>query len=135
LKKISVIRNSCIQLNSELKSKQKEAQESLRLNHIYHFLQDINYDLLKKDINTAFLAIDPLIQSLTSLNRRKAEIEIQIQSEEDKLKTESEACTQINNILNHDFGHQHLSLKAIETNTINGKVFNFEIMRIKDGNK
>ena len=133
--KISEIRKSCIQLNSELNSKQKEAQKSLRLNHIYHFLQDINYDLLKKEINTAFLAIDPLVQALTSLNKRKTDIEAEIRSEEDKLKTESEACNQINNILNHDFGHQHLSLEAIETNTINGKVFKFEIMRIKDGNK
>lgn len=135
LQKISAIRESCIQLNSELKFKQEEAQKTLRLNHVYHFLQDINYILLKNDIDTAFLAIEPIAQTLRDLNLRKIAIETEIRSEEDKLKTEGEACLQINNILNHDFGHQHLSLKAIETDTINGKVFNFEIQRVKDGNK
>lgn len=135
LQKISAIRESCIQLNSELKFKQEEAQKTLRLNHVYHFLQDINYILLKNDIDTAFLAIEPIAQTLKDLNLRKAAIETEIRSEEDKLKTESEACFQINNILNHDFGHQHLSLKAIEMDTINGKVFNFEIQRVKDGSK
>ncbi|WP_168379076.1 AAA family ATPase [Acinetobacter cumulans] len=135
LQKISAIRESCIQLNSELKFKQEEAQKTLRLNHVYHFLQDINYILLKNDIDTAFLAIEPIAQTLKDLNLRKAAIETEIRSEEDKLKTEGEACLQINNILNHDFGHQHLSLKAIETDTINGKVFNFEIQRVKDGSK
>ncbi|BAP35602.1 hypothetical protein AS4_06620 [Acinetobacter guillouiae] len=133
LQKISEIRSSCIQLNSELKLKQGEAQKVLRLNHIYHFLQDINYNLLITEIKTSFLAIEPLAQALRVLEIRKSAIEAQIKSEEDKLKTEGEACAQINNILNHDFGHQHLSLEAIETDTINGKVFNFEIQRVKDG--
>ncbi|OTG79218.1 AAA family ATPase [Acinetobacter sp. ANC 4648] len=135
LQKISAIRQACIKLNSELKLKQEEAQKALRLNHVYHFLQDINYTLLKTNIHTAFLVIDPLVQALRNLNIRKTTIEAEIKSEEDKLKTEGEACAQINNILNHDFGHQHLSLEAIETDTINGKVFNFEIQRVRNGNK
>lgn len=135
LKKISAIRETCIKLNSDLKLKQVEAQKSLLLNHVYHFLQDINYTLLISDINSAFQAIDPLDQALKNLNVRKAAIEAEIKNEEDKLKTESEACIQINNLLNHDFGHQHLSLGAIETDTINGKVFKFEIQRVRDGNK
>lgn len=135
LQKISEIRNSCIQLNSELELKQGEAQKALRLNYIYHFLQDINYNALQIDISVAFLIIDPLTKVLKELELRKTAIEAEIKSEEDKLKSEGEACAQINTILNHDFGHQHLSLEAIETDTINGKVFNFEIQRVRDGSK
>ncbi|WP_264820832.1 AAA family ATPase [Acinetobacter haemolyticus] len=52
---------------------------------------------------------------------------IAIKSEEDKLKSEGEACTRINNILNHDFGHQSLSLEAIENP--NAQNVHFEIQR------
>lgn len=127
LSKIARIRLQCIQLNSELTTKQTEAKVSLRLNHIHHFLQDINYKQLEADKALALQTISPLETELTTLQARKSEITAEIKSEEDKLKSEGEACTRINNILNHDFGHQALSLKAIETpNTQN---IHFEIQR------
>ncbi|MFC3902101.1 AAA domain-containing protein [Acinetobacter marinus] len=123
LGKISKIRSECIQQNDLLENQQKEAKKALRLNHIYHFLQDINYTQQNTDIDLAFEAIAPLEIELSALQNRKTEIK----SEEDKLKSEGEACKRINNILNHDFGHQALSLKAIETpNTQN---IHFEIQR------
>lgn len=114
LGKIAQIRNACIQLNSGLTKQQTEAKSALRLNYIYHFLQDINYTSLQTEIEALFQAIDLLTQALIRLNTRKTEINAEIKSEEDQLKSEGEACTRINNILNHDFGHQSLSLKAIE---------------------
>lgn len=134
-KKISTIRTACIELNSGLTSRQKEAKEALRLNHIYHFLQDINYNGLNTEIEKLQQAITPPTQDLLALNTRKIEILSEIQTEQNKLKSEGEACIRINNILNHDFGHQHLSLEPIEVDTINGKAFKFEIQRIKNGNK
>lgn len=135
LKEISAIRTACIELNSKLASKQKEAKETLRLNHIYHFLQDINYNGLKANIDLAFQAIDSPTQELHRFNKRRKEILEEIEIEENKLKSEGEACKRINDILQHDFGHQHLSLAPIETDTINENVFKFEIQRIKNGNK
>lgn len=129
LEKIYQIRNECIQLNSELTTKQKDAKSALRLNHIHHFLQDINYNNLKTEIETLHLASALPTHELTALNTRKSGILAEIQTEENKLKTEGEACIRINNILQHDFGHQALSLQPIETDTINGKVFKFEIQR------
>lgn len=127
--KINQIRLQCIQLNSELTTKQKDAKALLRLNHIYHFLQDINYDHLKNDIDIALKTITPLEKDIETLKIRKKTIDIEIKNEEDKLKSEGEACIRINAILQHDFGHQHLRLAPIEVNTISGKVFNFEIHR------
>jgi len=127
LEKISQIRNLCIQLTSELKTQQNEAKKALRLSHIYHFLQDVNYSQRNTDIGLAFEAIAPLETELASLQTRKTTINIAIKSEEDKLKSEGEACTRINNILNHDFGHQSLSLEAIENP--NAQNVHFEIQR------
>lgn len=127
LRKISDIRNTCIKLNSELTTQQKEAKTALRINHIYHFLQDINYTQQNTDISLAFEAIAPLETELTTLQTRKTTITTEIKSEEDKLKSEGEACKRINDILQHDFGHQAISLKAIE-NT-HAQNIHFEIQR------
>lgn len=127
LRKISDIRNNCIKLNNELTTQQKEAKTALRINHIYHFLQDINYTQQNTDISLAFEAIAPLETELTTLQTRKTTITTEIKSEEDKLKSEGEACKRINDILQHDFGHQAISLKAIE-NT-HAQNIHFEIQR------
>ncbi|MEN8321748.1 AAA family ATPase [Acinetobacter junii] len=127
LKKISEIRTACIEFNNGLTRKQKEAQEALRLNHVYHFLQTINFSNLKKEINSALEAIDPIAEELNKLNTRKLEIDNEIKHEEAKLKSEGEACIRINNILNHDFGHQALCLQAIENQ--HAQNIHFEIQR------
>lgn len=127
LGKISKIRSECIQQNDLLENQQKEAKKALRLNHIYHFLQDINYTQQNTDIDLAFEAIVPLEIELSALQNRKTEIKAEIKSEEDKLKSEGEACKRINNILNHDFGHQALCLQAIENQ--HAQNIHFEIQR------
>ncbi|WP_180153086.1 MULTISPECIES: AAA family ATPase [unclassified Acinetobacter] len=135
LEQISAIRDECIQLNSNLNNQQKEAKNALRLNHVYHFLQDINFTQQNLDINLAFQVIAPLEAELTALNSRKATILSDIEIEKAKLKSEGEACRRINEILQHDFGHQHLSLEPIETFSTNGQSIKFEIQRLKNGIK
>ncbi len=129
LERVSTIRNECIALNTELATRQKDAKDALRLNHIYHFLNTINYTQRTAEIELALQAIAPLNQELETLNTRKDTIIAEIKSEENKLKSEGEACTRIKNILKHDFGHQALSLEPIEINTTNGKEIKFEIQR------
>jgi len=113
--------------NSLLETQQIEAKNALRLNHVYHFLQDINFTQQNLDINLAFQAIAPLETELTSLKAQKDAITAEIKTEKDKLKSEGEACIRINNILNHDFGHQALSLKAIDNPQAQN--IHFEIQR------
>ncbi|OTG66858.1 hypothetical protein B9T25_08735 [Acinetobacter sp. ANC 4470] len=131
--KIINIRTACIQLTNNLGIKQTNAKKELRLNYIHHFLQDINYSNLKTEIETLHLAIAPPTHELTALNTRKSEILAEIQTEENKLKTEGEACIRINNILQHDFGHQHLSLEPIDG--LLSPQIQFEIQRGLDGDK
>jgi predicted nucleic acid-binding Zn-ribbon protein len=103
---------------------QNEAKNALRLDHIYLFLQSINYTQLTSDIDLAFEAIAPLEIELATLQTRKTTITTEIKSEEDKLKSEGEACRRIKNILNHDFGHQALSLNQLKIT--NGKRLNLK---------
>lgn len=129
LEKIEGIRTSCIKLSSELSTKQNLAKNALRLNHIYQFLQDINFKSVVSDIDRLKLEIEPYQNELQALETKKEKILNDIKVEEDKLKSESEACTRINNILEHDFGHQALRLEAVEVITHQGKNIKFEIQR------
>ena len=99
----------------------------MRLDHVYNFLQLINYNQLTTDIAQAFQAIAPLETAQTTLKTRKDTILSEIETEKAKLKSEGEACKRINNILNHDFGHQALSLQAIEN--LHAQNIHFEILR------
>lgn len=135
LEQVSEIRNECIQLNSDLKSQQMEAKKALRLDHIYNFLQTINYSQLTSDIEFASQAIVPLETELAKLRTRKDTVLSDIEIEEAKLKSEGEACKRIKKLLNHEFGHPDLSLEPIEVDTTNGKQIKFEIQRIKNGSK
>lgn len=135
IKKIEAIRTQSIEQNYLLETQQNEAKNILRLNHVYHFLQDINYTQRNLDIDLAFQAIEPLKTALETLLNRKIEINIKIKTEEAKLKSEDEACKRIKELLNHEFGHSSLSLEPIEVDTTNGKQIKFEIQRLKDTNK
>lgn len=135
LERISQIRTECIQKKDKLSSLQIEAKNALRLDHIYHFLQSINYTQLTSNIELTSQAITPLKEELAALETQKDTILSNIQIEETKLKSEREACRRINEILQHDFGHKHLSLEPIETTSTNGQSIKFEIQRLKNGIK
>lgn len=129
LDSIRTIREKHIDWTNKLKENQDNAKNQLRLDHIYHFLQDINYNNLTKDISILSQVTKPYQNELDTLEIKEKEIVNSIKNEEDKLKSESEACARINNILKHDFGHQSLSLEAIEVNQHLGKTIKFEIQR------
>ena len=135
IKKFEAIRTQSIEQNYLLETQQNEAKKALRLNNVYHFLQNINYNNLTTDIESASQAISPLETELTALRTQRDTIFLEIETEEAKLKSEGEACRRINEILQHDFGHQHLSLEPIEIAVTNGQSIKFEIQRLKNGIK
>lgn len=129
LEQLNIIRNQHIQLTTELDSKQKLAQKELRLDHVYQFLQSIDYLKGQEEIDTLRLAIEPHAIAAKSIEKQIAQNLYKTKIEENKLTSETEACTRINSILNHDFGHQSLKLEPIEIDTTGGKIFKFEIQR------
>lgn len=129
---INSIRDRHIILTDSLEQDQNDAKNALRLNYIYNFLQDIDFINLSIEINTLMQAITPIQDELNKLENRKNEIIAGIESEEGQLSSEGEACIRINDILEHDFGHQSLRLKPIEINAHSGKIIKFEIQRNGD---
>lgn len=129
LKEINDIRNKHIELSERLVKDQVKAKTSLRLNHIHHFLQDINYTELKGNIENLKSAIQPCKDELELVKKRKADIDEEIKSQEKKLKSEEAACSRINEILKHDFGHKTLELVPLVSHEHQGKVISFEIHR------
>lgn len=126
---VNSIREKHFIQTDRLEQDQNDAKSALRLDHIYQFLQDIDYTNLTTQINILKQAITPHKSEFDTLGAREREILTSIKNEENKLKSESEACIRINNILKHDFGHQALHLEAVEVNEHLGKTIKFEIQR------
>lgn len=126
---IELIRQKHINQTETLEKDKRNAQNALRLDHVYSFVQQINYVASCEAIMVLEQKIKPLDDILSEKKRKEQEILDAIKSEEDKLQSESEACARINGILNHDFGHPFLKLEAKEINGFQGKSIVFEVQR------
>ena len=93
---VNSIRDKHIELTDRLEQDQSTAKNELRLNHIYDFLQDIDYTNLTTQIDILKQAITPHKNEFDTLEAREREILTCIKNEEDKLKSESEAWANSN---------------------------------------
>ena len=118
------------QSTTSLSSDQLKAREALRLHEVFTFINDIAYvdeckaiDKLKEEKTTALRL---KIAKSAEVSEKKAKInELKAQ-----LKDESKGADQVNEYLNDFFGHQSLSLKAIEETSPNVHTgYRFEITR------
>lgn len=124
------LRNESNQLTASLSADQSEARAALRLHEVYTFINDIKYE----DECTAMQALDlakgeakeakGTVEEKVDVKRKKiAELKAQ-------LKDESKGADRVNDYLNNFFGHQSLSLKAIEENPGNAlSGYRFEVTR------
>lgn len=124
--------NNLIQRNNqysqELSTKQNEAKKELRLLEVKRFLDTIQYDHLLKNIS-----LEESIYMDKEKERKNFEKEIKQKEQqrkelESQLNDESLGAEKVNAYLNNFFGHQNLTLEAIEENTTEKKV-KFEIKR------
>ncbi|WP_202112882.1 AAA family ATPase [Gilliamella sp. Lep-s21] len=129
LEQIENIRQKHIELTTNLNHQKKVAKDHLRLNNVYNFLKDINYINKLAEIEKLKATIPPLENQLELYIKEKDRILNEIKLEENKLKSEREACNRINEILQHDFGHNALSLEAKELDDSQNKIIKFEIKR------
>ena len=124
------LRNKANQSTSSLSSDQLKARDGLRLNEVYTFINDISYvdetkaiEKLKEDQATA--ARLKIVANAEASAKRKKIGELKAQ-----LKDESKGADQVNEYLNNFFGHQSLSLKAIEeTSPLVRTGYRFEVIR------
>lgn len=129
LNKIEAIRQDCIQYTSNLSTNQKECRNKLRLCEVYKFSKEIGYELQITELACLEELLEMRRTELNDISVSISRLTSEITTEEKKLKSETEACRKINNILNNDFGHPHLTLEAIEASEHGNKNVKFEIQR------
>ncbi|MDT0678484.1 AAA family ATPase [Autumnicola musiva] len=130
-KELADLREKSNDYSNKLNADQNKAKENLRLNEIFDFINDINYF--------------DLIASLDVLKKREEsekdktdskQIEIndileEISAKQKELEDEIKGADKVNEYLNDHFGHDFLSLKAVEfedEDTCN-KIYRFETHR------
>lgn len=113
------------EFTKSLTSKKSKAKRSLRLNEVYLFLQNINYqDELKK------IAALKITESECNKVNAKAQsyvkkVEGEIRALKSELKDETKGAERVNEYLNDFFGHKEISLSSIESD--NG--YRFDVIR------
>jgi wobble nucleotide-excising tRNase len=98
----------------ELQTKQTEAREALRLHEVFTFITDIKYADECKNIKIAKNTMKETKNDKTTKIYKVKTKRKKISDLKAQLKDESKGADQVNDYLNNFFGHQFLSLKAIE---------------------
>jgi wobble nucleotide-excising tRNase len=108
------LRNESNQFTASLSAGQSEARAALRLHEVYTFINDIKY-------GDECTAIEALNEAMGKAEEAKNTVKEKVDAKRAKinelkaqLKDESKGADRVNDYLNNFFGHQSLSLKAIE---------------------
>lgn len=120
------IRNQSNDYSNTILNEQNEAKSSLRLREVSDFVSAVQYTIITSRILTLKHTFDTEIQ-----NRRLIEQKIQqhinlIEDKERLMKDEEKGALKVNEYLNNFFGHEFLTLQAIEE--VDKKI-RFEIVR------
>lgn len=111
-----------------LSSKQETAKKELRLLEVKRFLEGINYDELLKEISDKEKNYKDEIEKVNNLNAQIVNKEDQLKTLQNHLKDERKGAEKVNLYLNNFFGHQNLTLEAIENEELQ-KSIKFEVRR------
>lgn len=101
-------------ITSELETKQSEARIKLRLHDIHVFINNLNYEGECSAINTLNEAMGKAEEAKNTVKEKVDVKRDKIAELKSQLKDESKGAERVNDYLNNFFGHQSLSLKAIE---------------------
>ncbi len=124
------LRNQSNEFTASLSAKQSKARIALRLHEVFTFINDIKY-------NDECEEIKNLKESMQNAEKKKTDIQIMINRKKKsiselkaQLKDESKGADRVNDYLNNFFGHQSLSLKAIENSSDRISTgYRFEVIR------
>lgn len=130
-----IIRNQSNAYTGKLGKDQANAKTLLRLKEVHDFVATIQYEKEVKNIQTLKNELDDREEVGKMVSKKiKDQISL-IESKQRLMNDEEKGALKVNEYLNNYFGHDFLTLKAIEeTDSItNGKKIRFEIVR--NGNK
>lgn len=134
---LDAIRNSYeeLRINSNeftasLSAQQSKARTILRLHEVSTFITDIKYSDECTIIETLKDTMDNAKLAKIDAQTKVAEKKVGISELKAQLKDESKGADKVNDYLNNFFGHQSLSLKAIENTSEEGPAgYRFEVTR------
>lgn len=113
-----------------MSAEQSKARAALRLNEVHEFINDIKYDDECTAIDALNEAMGKAEEANNTATKKVNEKQGRISELKAQLKDESKGADRVNDYLNNFFGHQSLSLKAIEETS--GDVssgYRFEVTR------
>lgn len=120
--------------SGSLEAEQTNAKKLLRLREVSDFITDIQYSTLKERIQLLNNTSDAEKQSKKVVEEKINQQIVQIKDKERLMNDEEKGAIKVNEYLNNFFGHDFLTLQALEeTDEIGGKKIKFEIVR--NGNK
>jgi wobble nucleotide-excising tRNase len=111
-----------------LNSEQTKARKYLRLNEVYIFINDIKYSEECETIGRLRDALENTEEKHEKAREAATKRRAEIDSLMAQLKDESKGADRVNHYLNNFFGHQSLSLKAID-NAEGDSTCRFEVTR------
>lgn len=125
------LRNQSNKFTNSLSSKQSESRAALRLHEVYTFIINIKYSDECVTIENLKHKFEMAQEARDSAQRLVDEKKLKIAALKAQLKDESKGAERVNELLNNFFGHQSLSLKAIENvdEEKNKSGYRFEITR------
>ncbi len=128
---LEAVRNDSNEYTNSLNSEQTNAKQSLRLNEVYNFLETIGYFNELESIRTLDDTLSGAEKDHKNIRKNVTTKEEAIESKKALLKDESKGVEQVNEYLNNFFGHNFLSLEAVEVQEEGGqgKYFKFEVTR------
>ncbi len=133
-KEFEVFRTQANQFSNSLESEQTEAKRLLRLREVSDFVTDTQYTTVKARIQALKITSDTETQNKKVVEEKIKQQIIRIEDKERLMKDEEKGAIKVNEYLNNFFGHDFLTLQALEeTDEFGGKKIKFEIVR--NGNK
>lgn len=129
--KLEELRTNSNEYTDKLNSDQSEARGNLRLKEVYDFINDIKHDDLKTNIESLKTKEEEEKSKRDLKQKEIDEIISQISSKQKELKDESKGAEKVNEYLSNHFGHNFLTLNAIEVEDeeTGNKNYRFEIHR------
>lgn len=116
--------------SSSLGSEQEDAKKLLRLREVSDFIKTIQYDVAKERIQSLKTTSDAEKENKEGIDYK---IQRQIEQIEDKerlMNDEEKGALKVNEYLNNFFGHDFLTLQAVEeSDEFGSKKIRFEIIR------
>ena len=119
-------RNQANDYSNLLENEQTKAKKLLRLREVSDFVKTIQYTTVRAKIQTLKDASDAEIQKKQTVTRKIQQQIAQIEDKERLMKDEEKGALKVNEYLNNFFGHDFLTLQAIEQTD---KKIRFEIIR------